>query len=90
MPSVVDDIADIILIATIFSLPAVLRYLLSRVIVGQTPVATGQWCCFTSGSFSLIMWSVATRGLKSLVFGSWGRCNDVACCLNPLLGQGDE
>jgi hypothetical protein len=42
MPSVVDDIADIILIATIFSLPAVLRYLLSRVIVGQTPVATGQ------------------------------------------------
>jgi hypothetical protein len=40
MPSVVDDVAEVVVIMTIFSLPAVLSYPLMCIVVGQTPVAT--------------------------------------------------
>jgi hypothetical protein len=39
--SVIDDVAEVIMIMIILSLPAVLRYPLSRVIVSQASVATG-------------------------------------------------
>jgi hypothetical protein len=40
MPSVVDDVAEVVVIMTIFSLPAVLSYPPMCIVVGQTPVAT--------------------------------------------------
>jgi hypothetical protein len=42
MPSVIDDVADVITIAIIFSLTVVLSYLSTRVIVSQTSVAAGR------------------------------------------------
>jgi hypothetical protein len=89
MPSVINDIAEIIAIATIFSLTEVLSYSSTCVIVGETPVATDRCCCFTSGSFCLIIRSVITKGLALMVSVRLGRCDDVAR-LNPLLGQGDK
>jgi hypothetical protein len=87
-PSVIDDIAEVI--TTTFSLPAVLSYPSMHVIVGQTPIAAGRGCCFISSSFCSIIRSVTTRGFTSMVSGRWCRCDDVACRLNPLLGQSDE
>jgi hypothetical protein len=87
--SVVNDIVEIVAIATIFSLMEVLSYSSTCVIVGETPIAADRCCCFTSGSFYLIIRSVTTKGLALMVFIRWGRCDDVAC-LNPLLGQGDK
>jgi hypothetical protein len=48
---------------TIFSLSTVLSYLSIGVIVGQTPIATSQGCCFSLSSFYPINQSVTTRGL---------------------------
>jgi hypothetical protein len=89
MPFIIDDIAEVITIVTVFSLSAVLSYPPSCVVVVQMPVAAGRCCCFTSGSFFLIMLSVPTRGLAPMISSCWGRCDDVARYLNPLLGQGD-
>jgi hypothetical protein len=86
MPFVIDDVAEVIAIMTIFPQPVVLSYPLTRVIVGQMSVATDQCCCFTLGSFSLILRSVTTRGLTPMVTDCWCHCGDVARCLNPLLG----
>jgi hypothetical protein len=38
-PSVVDEVAEVVAIATIFSLSAVLSYPPTLVVVGKTPVA---------------------------------------------------
>jgi hypothetical protein len=75
---------------TIFLVLAVLSYPLLHVVISQMPVAADQGCYFTSGSFCTIMRLVTTRGLISMVFGRWGHCDNVACCLNPLLGQGND
>jgi hypothetical protein len=77
------------MITTIFLVLAVLSYPPLHVIISQAPVAVDRGCYFTSGSFCPIMRSVTTRGLISMVFGCWG-CDNVACCLNPLLGQGND
>jgi hypothetical protein len=42
MPSVIDDIAEVITIVTIFSLLTVLHYPPTHVIVSQMPVAAGR------------------------------------------------
>jgi hypothetical protein len=75
---------------TIFSLPTVLSYPSMCVVVGQTLVAAGRCCYFTSVSFCLIMRSVPTRGLTPMVSSRWGCCDGVASHLKPLLGQGDQ
>jgi hypothetical protein len=90
MPSIVNDIAEVIMVATIFSMSVVLSNLPTHVIVGQTSVAAGRYYCFTSGSFCLIIRSVTTRGLAPMVPDRWGHYDDVTRCLDPLLGQRDE
>jgi hypothetical protein len=42
MPSIIDDVADVVTIAIIFSLTVVLSYLSTRVIVSQMSVAAGR------------------------------------------------
>jgi hypothetical protein len=86
MPSIIDDVVEVIAITTIFSLPAVLIYPSMHVVVGQMTIATGQCCCFNLGSFYPIMRLVTTKGLISMVSNRWDHCDDVARCLNPLLG----
>jgi hypothetical protein len=51
MPSVSDDVVEVITIMTIFSLPTVLSYPMTRVVVGQAPIAAARGCCFTLSSF---------------------------------------
>jgi hypothetical protein len=69
MPSVVNDVVEVIMIMTIFSLLAVLSYPPTCIIIAQAPIAAGQGCCFTSSTFCLIVRSVTTRGLTPSVFG---------------------
>jgi hypothetical protein len=42
MPFAIDDVMEVIMIVTIFSLPTVLSYQPTRMVVGQTPVAAGR------------------------------------------------
>jgi hypothetical protein len=86
MPSIIDDVAEVIMIMTVLSLSEVLSYPLTCVVVSQMPIAVGQGCCFNSGSFCPIVRLVTDRGLALTVFGRWCYYDDVACCLNPLLG----
>jgi hypothetical protein len=41
-PSIVDDVVEVIVTTTIFPLSVVLSYLLTRVVIGQMPIAAGQ------------------------------------------------
>jgi hypothetical protein len=47
-------------------------------------------CSSTLGSLCPINRPITNRGLTPLVSDRWRCCNDVACRLNPLLGQGHE
>jgi hypothetical protein len=78
------------MIATVFSLPVILSYPPTRIVIGQTVVAAGRGCYFTLSSFCPIVRSVTTRRLAPMVSDRWCCCDDVARYLNPLLGQGDE
>jgi hypothetical protein len=42
MPSVIDDVVEVIMIMNIFLLSVVLRYPLTHVVVGQMPVVAGR------------------------------------------------
>jgi hypothetical protein len=86
MPLIVDDVAEIIAAATIFSLSVVLSYSPMCVVVSKMHVTAVCCCCFTSGSFCLIIGSVTTGRLTLMASGYWGHYDDVAYCLNPLLG----
>jgi hypothetical protein len=54
-PLIVNDVAKVIMITTVFPLPAVLSYLPMRVIVGKVSVAIGRGCFFSSGMLCLIV-----------------------------------
>jgi hypothetical protein len=47
MPSVIDDVAEVVTTTIILSLPTVLSYPSTRVIVGQAPIADGRGFFFT-------------------------------------------
>jgi hypothetical protein len=89
-PPIIDDIVEVVTIAVVFPLSVVLSYSPTRIIIGQTPIVVGRGCCFTLSLFCPIVRSVTTRGLTLMVFGRWCCCDDIARCLNPMLGQGDE
>jgi hypothetical protein len=78
------------MVMTVLSLPMVLSYPPMHIIISQKSIATGQGCCFTSSSLYPIVRLVTNRGLTLMVFGRWCSCDDVAYCLNPLLGQGQS
>jgi hypothetical protein len=78
------------MIATILSLPTVLSYLLMHIFISHTSVPAGRGCCFTSDSLYPIIRPVTNRWLAPIVSSRWCHCDDVACCLNPLLDQGHE
>jgi hypothetical protein len=83
---IIDDITNVGGLLTILLLPAILSYPPMRIIVSQASIAAGRGCCFTSGLPCLIIRLVTNKGLTSMVSGRWCYCDDVACCLNPLLG----
>jgi hypothetical protein len=67
MSSIIDDVAKIDQIMTVFTLLVVLGYPPLSVIVGQMSVATGLGCCFTSGALCLIHRPVTNRALALMV-----------------------
>jgi hypothetical protein len=83
-------IVEVITIAIIFSLPMVLSYPSTCIVVGQAPVATRRGCWLASVSFLLDLRSVTIKGLAPMIFGRRCHYDDVACYMNPLLGQGDK
>jgi hypothetical protein len=67
----------------VLSLPTILSYPPTCIVISQTSVGAGRGCCFTPGSLCPIVRSVANRGLAPMVSGRWCYCDDVAHCLNP-------
>jgi hypothetical protein len=64
---VLDDIAEVNRIVTVFSLLAVLGYPPLSVSVGQAFVSAGRGCFFTSGVFRPISRPVSNGGLAPMV-----------------------
>jgi hypothetical protein len=69
--------------ATVFSLPMVQSYLSTHIVISKMLVAAGRGCCFTPGSFCPIGYH---QRAHLMVSSRWCCCDDVARCLNPLLG----
>jgi hypothetical protein len=88
--SIINDIEEIVTITTVFSLSAVLSYPPAHIVINEMPMVTGRGSYFTQSSFWPIVWSVTTRGVAPMVSSRWCCFDDVARCLNPLLGQSDE
>jgi hypothetical protein len=65
--SVIDDVAKVGWIATIFTLSAVLSYPPMSIVVSQVPVFASWGSFFTSGMLCLIGRLVTNRGLAPMV-----------------------
>jgi hypothetical protein len=89
MPSVLNDVAEVIIVVARFPQMAVLSYPSSRVVVSQTVVAASRGCCFTSGSPRPIIRSITDIRLASRVAGQ-SLCYAIVCCLSPLLCQSNK
>jgi hypothetical protein len=65
--SVVDDVAEISWITTVFLLSVVLGYLSTSIVIGQVYVFAGQRSFFTSGMLRPIGTPVTNGGLAPMV-----------------------
>jgi hypothetical protein len=88
--SIIDDIAEVDGIAIILSLPAVLSYSSTSVIVSWASISAGRGYFFTSGTLRPIGRLVPKGRLTSMVSCRLLCCYYLAHRFSPLLGQSHE